>query len=335
MTNYPRQALVGDIGHTNIRFAVVDIDELTVGNYASLSTGMFSGPAEALHAYLKSIPERPRMVGLSVAGPVEAGRARLSQLDWSFGKEDIAQVIEAEHICIVNEFEALAKVLPHLIAHDLHPICGPATAAGRVKAVLGPGTGLGVAALISDSTGWTALPSRGGRAAFSAHTRDEFGLLAQMVPAVDHIAAEDVLSSKGLVALYQALASSKSKLSNHLNAAEVVKMALVGHDPVARDAVDQFVSWLGRFARDVSLLYGATGGVYLAGGMVPRLIDPLCAGAFRMAFESKGVDRDYLSSIPVTAIKAADAGLRGAAVALAELVAERGEGRAAAFVPAA
>ena len=319
MTNLSRQALVGDIGHTNIRFAITDIDELTISNYAYLSTAMFSGPAEALQAYLRSIPQRPSMLGIAVAGPVRGEVARLSHLNWTFSADDFRSVLDAPQVRLFNDFEALALVLPHLTDHDLHKVGGGEPQRGAPRVVVGPGTELEIGTLIDTPTGGLPLVGQGGCTAFGAQSKAEMTLLSQMRPDLDSFAAGDVISSRGLAELYRALKRRKSGGPGHLSAPEVVKAALVEHDPVAEQAVTRFAKWLGRFAGDAALFQGAAGGVYVAGGMAPRMVEALAAGSFRDAFEDKGPAAEMMASIPTYVVKAADACLRGAAVALGRI----------------
>lgn len=319
MTNYSRAALVGDIGGTSIRFAITDIDELTIADFALLSSADFSGPQEAIERYLMTIPHKPSMVGLAIAGPVTGDAARMTNLPWSFTKDDIRAVTGAEHVSFVNDFEALALALPHLTKYDLHQVGGGDPVEHATKAVLGPGTGLGVAGLAWGQSGWVAVPSEGGHIAFAAQDRDELALLEQLGAEAGFLSAEEVVSGRGLSALYRVLAGRAGRQSGEATAAHVVKEALSGRDPIARQALDRFAEWLGRFAGDVALLYGARGGIYLGGGIAPNILDVLTTGAFRNAFESKGRLAPYLSAIPVYTIRVgADAGLRGAAVALSQ-----------------
>jgi glucokinase len=313
VTDFSRQAIVGDIGHTNIRFALADVDELTITNFAYLSTAMFSGPGEALRAYLRSIPERPSMVSIAVAGPVEGEAAKLGQLDWSFTADDIRSVIDAR-VHLVNDFEALAMLLPHLTEHDIHRIGGrPADDAGP-RVVLGPGTMMQTAALIPVAAGRLALLGHGEAISFACSDQADLDLVKRMRPDQSFVAVGDILSSRGLVDLARALGKQST---GSISAADIVKAAWGGRDPAVREALQQFLAWLGSFAGDMALVYGARGGVYLAGGMAPALLGMLSAGGFRNAFEAKGKASSFLRDVPIHVITAPDACLRGAALAAA------------------
>lgn len=316
MTNYSRRALVGDIGGTNMRFAITDIDELTISDFALLSSGDFDDPREAIERYLKTVPDRPDMVALAIAGPVSDGYATMTNRPWIFDREQIRAVTGAKHVHFVNDFEALALALPHLTDYDLIRIGGGGPAADAPMVVLGPGTGMGVAALVNSPAGRVAVATEGGHVTFGARNPEELELLRRIVPEPDFPGAEEVLSGRGLVALYRALSG---RTEGEFRAPDIVERALADKDPVATQALGQFVAWLGRFAGDIALAYGARGGVYLGGGIAPNIVELMATGAFRAAFDDKGSHAAYVSAIPVHVIKTgADAGLRGAAVALAE-----------------
>lgn len=318
MTTYSRRALVGDIGGTNIRLAITDIDELTISDFALLSSADFDDPRDAIERYLNTVPDRPSMVGLAIAGPVSDGSAIMTNRPWRFDRDEIRAVTKAEHVYFVNDFEALALALPHLTDYDLHQIGGGAPTKDAPMVVLGPGTGLGVAALLNSSAGRVAVATEGGHITFGAQDQQELELLKKIVPDPGFLGAEEMLSGRGLVALYRALSG---RIEGEFTAPDIVERALTHKDPPASRAVEQFAAWLGRFAADIALAYGARGGVYVGGGIAPNIIDALRAGAFRSAFEKKGSHASYVASIPVYVIKTgADAGLRGAAIALSQRV---------------
>ena len=184
--------------------------------------------------------------------------------------------------------------------------------------VLGPGTGLGVAALVDSPAGRVAVATEGGHVTFGAVNRDELALLRQVVPDPGYLGAEEILSGRGLVALYRALSG---RTEGGFRAPDIVERALTNKDPLATRTLAQFVAWLGRFAADVALAHGARGGVYIAGGIAPNIVDAMVTGAFRAAFDNKGSHSAYVASIPIHVIKTgADAGLRGAAIALSQWV---------------
>lgn len=317
MVDHSRQAVVGAIGGTYISLAIMDIDELTVSNFALLNSHDFKDPMEALGRYLKSVPRVPNKIGLSIAGVVDGEKAKMNHLPWSFGWNDIRAVSGCDHVAFVNEFEALALAAPRMTDYDLIEINRGIAKRDGTRVVVSAGTGLGSAALVRAGDKWQAVSGESRYAAFPAPLGDEFDIRT----AIAHegfVTAGQVLTGHGLVALYGALTKTAGDKAAALSPAQITKAGLSGEDAAASEALDLMATWLGRFTGDVALHYGATGGVFLAGGLPSGIVPALQTGRFQDAFEGFGERHEYLGNIPVNVIKAgADAGLRGAAIALA------------------
>jgi glucokinase len=308
----PRTALVADIGGTNARFAIADLDTLTLTHFAAFPCARFSSPAAVIAAYLATTAERPPLAAIAVAGPVAGDSVHLTNLAWDIAREGIRTATGAEDVLLLNDFEALARSLPLLTDRDLRQVGGEAPVPHATKAVLGPGTGLGVAGLVWSAAGWVPVAGEGGHVTFPAETAEELAILDRVRGGPSSVSMERLLSGSGLGRLHAILSD---RAEPPLPASEVTARALAGTDPAARKALDLFVAWLGRFAGDLALVYGAQGGVYLGGGIAPRIAGILASGRFRAAFQDKGRLRPYLAPIPTYVIIAPDAGLRGAAVA--------------------
>jgi glucokinase len=317
MSENSRQALVGAIGGTYISLAIMDIDAYAIANFALLSSADFETPMEAIARYLKSLPRVPDKVGLSIAGLVNGDSAKMSHLPWSFDCNDVRAVTNASHICFVNEFEALALAIPTLSSYDVLPVTRGAIKRTANRAVISAGTGLGAAGLVWTGARWQA-PSVAGRfASFPAPQGHEFDIRA-VVAHEGFVEAGQILTGHGMVTLYQAMLKAEKREPASLTAPQISKAGLSGDDPIAVRTLERMATWLGRFTGDIALHYGATGGVYLAGGMPANIAPALQTRHFIEAFEGIGDRREYLADTPVQVIKAgADAGLRGAAVALA------------------
>lgn len=313
----PRTALVADIGGTNARLAIADLDTLRISGAASFRGAEFPSLDAVASAYLGGIAERPTAAAVAVAAPVVGDRVRLTNSPWSFEHEQLRAALGIGRLLVLNDFEALAHALPHLGAGDLHQIGGGAPVERAPKAVLGPGTGLGVAALVWSTAGWQAVAGEGGHASFAVEDAREFAMLERLLTGRERLSVERVVSGPGLADVYRVLAELQGWPARPLEAPEVVQQALGDDDPIAREALDRFATWLGRFAGDAALFFGARGGVYLGGGIAPRMADVLSSGAFRRAFEAKGRMTGYLAPVPVYVIMAGDAALKGAAAALA------------------
>lgn len=311
-----RQAIVGDIGGTHARLAIADVDELAITNFVVFRSKMFASLKDIVAAYIESIPYRPRMAAFGIAGPTGSATFRPTNLPWSFTYDELKAAAGVEHLLVINDFEALARALPSLTDHDLNRISGDQPAEGATKVVLGPGTGLGVAGLASSPSGWVAVASEGGHMSFPCENQEELAIVDRMREDGGHVSFERLISGPGLARLYEVLGSMKGQEVEPLPVPDIVKRALAKDDALAEEALGLFVNWLGRFAGDVALAYGARGGIYVGGGIVPRILDLMKDGTFRTAFLSKGRLASFLEQIPVYVIRAHDAGLRGAAVAL-------------------
>jgi glucokinase len=230
--------------------------------------------------------------------------------------EELRRATGLDDILVFNDYQALALSLPHLGREELHRIGGSESVPHATKVVLGPATGMGVAGLVWSGTEWSAVPSEGGHISLAAHTPREFELIGRLRGDRDHLSADRVLSGPGLAALYQAIAESEGRRVEPPPPNEVLTLGLAARDPFAAEALAMFVTWLGAFAGDVALLFGARGGVYVGGGIAPRLLSALSQGAFRRAFKEKGRLRSFLAPIPVFVILAEFATLRGVAAGL-------------------
>lgn len=317
MSDHSRQALVGAIGGTYISLAIADIDELTISNFALLNSADFERPMQAVERYLASVPRCPNKVGLALAATVAGDKAAFVHHPWTLSRSDVRAATGADHVIFINDFEALALTLPRLTSYDMQEIHAGETVLHGTKVVIGAGTGLGMAALVHTGEDWFTVSGEGGYAAFPAQPVGEYDV-RQAFPPGTHVAADDVFSGRGLAVLYAALAKSRSSTATLAGARSIAAAGLTREDPVAVEALDLMATWLGRFAGDIALIYGARGGVYLAGGLAANIVPVLSTNRFSDAFEAKGKRSAYLDAIPVRVVKTgADAGLRGAALALA------------------
>jgi glucokinase len=253
-----------------------------------------------------------------VATHVDSDWIHLTNAPWAFSVRATEAALGVKRLAVINDFTAQALAVPRLGPADRVELGGEGPQAGAAIGVLGPGTGLGVAGLAWSPAGWQALASEGGHAAFAVEDATEFAMLERLLTGRERLSVERVVSGPGLADVYRVLAELQGRPAPPLQAAEVVQHAVVGDDPTAREALDRFATWLGRFAGDAALFFGARGGVYIGGGIAPKMVDALSAGAFRRAFEAKGRMASYLGPIPVYVILiGTKAALKGAAAALA------------------
>ncbi|MEO8804778.1 MAG: glucokinase [Burkholderiaceae bacterium] len=321
-TGFPR--LLGDIGGTNARWAWharsgAAIQDVSVRPCAANATLY-----ESAAAYLaeKGHP-RPAWVGIGIATPVASDRVQLTNNDWAFSITELKQALGAERCLVINDFTALAMSLTALAPSDLRAV-GAVGAVGASKAVagapmalLGPGTGLGVSGLLPQGDGrWWAVSGEGGHVTLAATDEHEAALLALVRRRFGHASAERVLSGSGLVNLYGALCALSGTAERALQPSDVTDAALDGSDPLCAQAVQRFTAFLGNAAGNLALTLGAHGGVYIGGGIVPRLGAHFDGVLFRQHFEAKGRFADYLKAIPTSVITAAAPALIGASNAL-------------------
>jgi glucokinase len=302
--------LIADIGGTNARFALAEPGGLPAEE-RTLLVRDFPDPASAIEAYLAG--RRVAEAVLAVATPVESDAIRFTNSPWSFSITGLRARLGLERLFVINDFVAQALAMPHLEPADLEPLGGGSPVPERAVGVLGPGTGLGVSALIPGKIGWTALPTEGGHVSLAPSNARERDLLVVLGHRFGHVSNERVLSGQGLLNLAQAVA----ELDGHACAAgtpeEVTEAARSGSCPACREAVVLFSGLLGSAAGDLALVVGAKGGVFVAGGVCLRLGPLFDRVAFRQRFESKGRMRAYLEPIPAWLVLRPDTGLQGAA----------------------
>lgn len=284
-------ALIADIGGTNLRVALVDTTH-SLMQQRHYSCRDFGSLSEAMQTYLADtgLAAFPSRVLLSAAGPVQHGQVRMTNLPWNIDASALSADLGIPDVILLNDFEAIAWSLPGLGVGDLRTVQPGTAEPSKPAIVLGPGTGLGVAAFIP---GHGPIATEGGHMTLSAITPDEWQIVETLTGQFGHASFERVVSGMGLEALYRI--SSGLELS----AAEISARAKSDTDPLATEAVRQFSVFLAAVAADVALAYGALGGVYLAGGILPRIIDFFPVDAFVARFTNKGRFSDYLRHIPV------------------------------------
>jgi glucokinase len=312
---FPR--LLGDIGGTHARWAW----QAAAGAALEDVTVLANAGCESLYAsataYLQCSGHAcPRSAGIGIATDVSGDEVRMTNHPWSFSIVGLKRSLGLERCLVINDFTALALSLPALQASDLRALGGGAVVAGAAIALLGPGTGLGVSGLVPCGAGWSPLTGEGGHVTLAAGSEPEAALLAWLRTRLGHVSAERVLSGSGLVNLYQALCALDGATTRTLTPAQITAAALDRSDAQCVAAVSQFTAFLGNVAGNLALTLGARGGVFIGGGIVPRLGAAFDAALFRRHFESKGRFSEYLASIPTSVIVAPAPGLLGAARAL-------------------
>lgn len=303
--------LVADIGGTNARFALAGADGLP-RDERKLLVADFPGPVEAARAYLAGREVSDAV--LAVATPVDSDWIDLTNAPWAFSVEEARKALGLNRIAVINDFTAQALAVPRLAFEERTLIKPGQPQRGGAIAVIGPGTGLGVAGLLPLQETWYPIPSEGGHISLAPHDEREAALLLRMQARFGHVSNERVLSGPGLINLATTLAELDGELIALDDPREVSRRAETGECRHCREALERFSSLLGAAAGDLALLFCALGGVYISGGLCKRLGALLDVERLRERFVAKGRFVDYLVRIPIYLVTRRDPGLLGAAV---------------------
>jgi len=313
--------LVADIGGTNIRFALVPEGSSEPQQEVSMLCADFRGLEEAARRYLSTVGvPSVSEAAFDVATAVTGDFIKLTNSPWAFSIEQTRRVLGLTRLVVINDFTALALALPDLAPRELRQLGGGTAVAAAPLALIGPGTGLGVSGLLPGAAPgqWVPLQGEGGHVSLAAANRREADVLQALRDTFGHASAERAVSGQGLEALHAAIGRLDSlPTRTSLSAAEISRRALAGSDARCVEVLDLFCGFLGNVAGNLALTLGARGGVYIGGGIVPRLGDAFMRSRFRACFEDKGRFRAYLEAIPVFVIHAdVSPALLGAARAL-------------------
>lgn len=324
--------MVADIGGTNARFALTDLNASTPAllHQQSLRNGEFASLQHAAEHYLAGVHMHPTRAAIAVASPVGSDEIRLTNRAWSFSRRELQHSLGLAALDVINDFGAVAWAVPGLGDSDVETLYGPTDAPLRGPvSVLGPGTGLGVATLVEDGRGgWRVVETEGGHVSFAPLGEEEHMIARWMTARFGRVSNERVLCGSGLAHIDGALAAGDDlsaaldQRAQFRDPAAIVAAALDGHDLVARRTLARFCAVLGSVAGDAALIHGART-VMIAGGIVPRFIPFLRSSAFRERFLAKGRFAAHLESVTIRVITHPAPGLLGAAMALrADCVAE-------------
>ena len=308
--------LLGDIGATNARLGL--FKDGALGPVEWMAAAEYGQFFDAVEAFLVK-RGRPAVTGamLAVAGPVEANRARMTNRGWVIDGAELCAQFRLRRARILNDFEATAWSLPHLEPEDLHRIGAGSAVPDTPMAVLGPGSGLGVACYVPGAQGGIVLASEGGHADLPGSSEREDRVIQHLRARFGRVSCERAVSGPGLENLYDAIAAIGGQKLPQRDAAAITSAGLEGSCPISRAALDMFCALLGAVTGNIALTYGARGGVFIAGGIAPRILAYLERSEFRARFEDKGRMRPYLAAIPTSVIVHPDAtfvGLQALAV---------------------
>ena len=310
--------LVADIGGTNARFAMItgksdtgfNIDHIKV-----LPGAEFATFSQAIQAYLNQLPGiKPVAASIAIAGPVSGDHFKMTNLSWSFSKTSLQQEFGFSRLEIINDYTAVASATSGLAQHELISIKPGATQKLASKVCLGPGTGLGVAGLVYASGRWTPVPGEAGHVNLAPSNNFENDLLSIGLSRFGHVSAETFISGPGLVNLYQCVCEVQDVAAKRYEPKDITAHALDNSDPHCVTTLNTFCNLLGAYCGNLALTFGAKGGVYLTGGILPRMKEFLKQSDFTEHFCSKGIMSHYVEDVPVYIINHPETAFLGAAI---------------------
>lgn len=306
--------LIGDIGGTNARFAIVVDSYAEPREFPVVQTADFATIDEAIQtSILDQTNIIPRSAVLAVAGPVDGDEIDLTNCDWVVRPKQMMAELGFSDVVVLNDFEAQALAVVALGEEHLEKIGGGAAETTGSRVVLGPGTGLGVAGLVHARHTWIPVPGEGGHMDLGPRTERDLEIFPHVERIGGRISAEQLLCGRGLVNLYRAIAKADGKDAKFATPAEITGAALERRDEIAAEALDLFVTYLGRLAGDLGLVFMSRGGVFLTGGIAQKIVPALQNGRFRTAFEDKAPHSALLADMPVFVITHPLAALSGIA----------------------
>ena len=310
--------LLADIGATHARFAL----QTAPGVFTAVRVLLcedFDGIVSLLRYYLKDHADlRLHHAALAVANPISGDSVRMTNRDWEFSTDAVRRELGLTTLLIVNDFTALAMAIPGLSHGDLMQVGQGAPAPNAVIGVLGPGTGLGVSGVIPTADGFVTLGSEGGHVNFAPGDEREFAILQTAWKEWPHVSNERLISGPGMEIIHRALAARNGVAAPPRKAAEIVNSALDEREPLCLETLECFCGMLGAAAANLAVTLGAFGGIFIGGGIVPRMGEWFAGSPFRARFEAKGRFSSYLADIPTYVITTPHPALHGVATILAE-----------------
>lgn len=306
--------LIGDIGGTNARFAILLDANAEPKEFPILATADYPTIDQAIQSgVLDKTSLQPRSAILAVAGPVKGDEIDLTNCDWVIQPKAMIRDLGFQDVVVINDFEAQALAAASLGPEHLEKIGGGEIRPSSSRVVVGPGTGLGVAGLVHARHTWFPVPGEGGHVDIGPRTARDFELFPLYEPIEGRISAEQLLCGRGLVNIYRAVCKAGDITPAAANPSEVTASWADASDPAAVEAIELFVTYLGRVAGDLALIFMARGGVFLAGGIAQKIIPALREPRFREAFEDKAPHSAMLAMIPTFVITHPLAALSGLA----------------------
>ncbi len=308
--------LLADIGGTNARFGLVN-EAGVITHIRRYRCADYADILQVIQAYLSTVQLGVKHAAIAIANPVEGDQVKMTNHDWAFSIEATRRALDLQTLLVINDFTALAMALPLLSEEQRMQIGTGAPRVDHAIGLIGPGTGLGVSGLIPTTEGWVALASEGGHTSFAPFDeRDEY-ILQYARQHWQHVSFERVAAGPGIALIYQALAARAKQALATDDPAKIAQLGLAG-EPLAAETLDCFCGILGTFAGNLACTLGALGGIYIGGGILPRVPEFFAHSSFRTRFEAKGRFSAYLAQIPTYLVTADNPALLGVSALLAK-----------------
>lgn len=318
--------LVGDVGGTNVRFALYDYDgdnlqRLTVRFY---ETSKYNSIEEIIHLFLNETECTVNTAVIGVPGPVFEGKSKVTNVDWELDQTVIQQRCSFREVRMINDLVATTASLPWLPATSCKTLYhGNGAQSSSMRVVLAPGTGLGLGILLYDGKSWRVFPSEGGHVDFGPRNINQIGLLEFLLARYGRVSYEQVMSGPGLLHIYQYLVAQEKhqepdelifELSQVADKVPLIaELALMGKYDICIEALDIFCSVIASQAGNIALMFIPGGGVYLGGGIPPKIINKLCSSDVLKTYLDKPPMSHVVERIPLHTIMDDTAALLGAA----------------------
>lgn len=310
--NFHFPVLVGDIGGTNARFAILTEGDHEPRDIIVVQTANYPTIDEAIRtAVLDRLATRPRSAILAVAGPVEGDEIDLTNCAWVVRPHEMIAGLGVEDVIVLNDFEAQALAVVALDKGSFEPIGGNPAEITATRVVLGPGTGLGVAGLVRTTKSWVPVPGEGGHIDLGPQTERDYQIFPHVERIEGRVTAEQILCGRGLRNLYVAICRADGVEPILATPVDISSAGLAGNNPQAKETLDLFATYLGRVAGDMALIFMAHGGVYLSGGIPQHILPALKTGHLRQAFEDKAPHSHIMRDIPIRVVTHPQAALVG------------------------
>lgn len=309
-------SVVADVGGTNIRLAVCCNETGAVSHLRTFSCSEFPALDAAITHYFSTLPEAVNNLCIGIACPVEDDLVSMTNLSWEFSKKALKEKLQLDQLFVINDYTAISLAVPFLNDADKIKVGGGEAKPKGVTAVFGPGTGLGVSHIIHAGNKWISLDGEGGHVSVATNNAEQAAVLGSLQDKFGHVSAERLLSGQGIVNIYEAICALENKPVDFQEPKHVTEAGLKGQCEIATRSITLFCEVMGGFAGNLALNLDCTGGVYIAGGIVPRFVEFFQNSKYREYFEAKGRFQEYLTTIPCYIITNDNPGLLGATVYL-------------------